>query len=111
MCISHKTSSTVKNLFSGEGASLPGTAARVGPSPAGPVLHQTNLPPIDVCTVQLVQSPLHVRVGAELNHSLVGAFLMGIRVCHLSCLTHKILTDAKNVERKTKYADNDILTL
>lgn len=68
-----------------------GAAARVGPPSARSVLHQTNLSSVDVCSVQLVQSPLHVRVGPELDDSLVGAFLVGVCISHLSCLTHEVL--------------------
>lgn len=69
----------------------PGAAARVRPSFARSVLHQTNLPPVNVRTVQLVNGPLHVRVGPKLNHTLVCAFLMGVCIRHLSCLTHEVL--------------------
>lgn len=74
----------------------PGAAARVRPSPARSVLHQTNLTPIDVCAIQLVQSSLHVRMGPKLDHSLICAFLVGICVSHLSCLAHEVLEDTKN---------------
>lgn len=68
-----------------------GATAGVGPSPTMPILHQTNLAPVNVCAIQLVQSPLHVRVTPELNHALIGAFFMGIRISHFTCLAHKIL--------------------
>lgn len=69
----------------------PGATARVRPPPLGTVLHQPDLPAVDVCAIQFVQGPLHVRVRPELNHSLVGAFLVGICIGDLSCLAHKIL--------------------
>lgn len=71
---------------------LPGPASGVGASPARPVLHQPDLAAVDVSAVELVQGALHVRVGAELDHALVGALLMGVRVCHLSSLTHEVLS-------------------
>lgn len=91
MCIFHKIAGIKHEVLS------PGAAARVRPSSARSVLHQTNLPPIDVCTIQLVQSPLHVRVGPKLYHPLVCAFLVGIGISHFSCLTHEVLEDTENV--------------
>lgn len=87
-----------------------GAASRVGPSFAGSVLHKTNLPSIDVCTVQLVQSPFHVGVGAELNHALVGALLVGICVSHFSCLTHKILKVLPTTAAGQVFHDETILS-
>lgn len=91
VCIFHKIAGIKHEVLS------PGAAARVGPSSARSVLHQTNLPPIDVCTIQLVQSPLHVRVGPKLYHPLICAFLVGIGISHFSCLTHEVLEDKENV--------------
>lgn len=76
---------------------LPGATARVRPTSARTVLHQANFPPVDVSTIQLVQSPLHVGIRPELNHSLIGAFLVGICIGHLSCLTHEVLVDGKRM--------------
>lgn len=69
----------------------PGAAPGVGPPPLGAVLHQADLPAVDVGAVQFVQSPLHVRVRPELDHALVGALFVGVGISHLARLTHKIL--------------------
>lgn len=69
----------------------PGATPRIRPSPLGTVFHQPDLPAIDVSAIQFVKGPLHVRVCPELDHSFVGAFLVGICVSDLSCLAHKIL--------------------
>lgn len=55
------------------------------------VLHQADLPAIDVRSVQFVHSALHVRVGAELDHALVGALFVGVGICDLPCLAHEVL--------------------
>lgn len=92
MCQVLEMSGFFKNsIWSGTKRLLPGAAAGVRPSPAGSVLHQPNLPSIDVRTVQLIQSPLHVRVRPKLNNALVCAFLMGIGISHFPCLTHEVL--------------------
>lgn len=69
----------------------PGATARVRPPPLGTVLHQSDLPAVDVCPVQFVQRSLHVRVRPELDHSFVGALLMGVCISYLPGLTHEIL--------------------
>ena len=70
---------------------LPGATARAGSSFTGSFLHKTNLPPVDVCSVQLVQRPLHVRLRAELDHSFIGALFVGVCVGHFPRLTHEVL--------------------
>ncbi len=52
--ITHNTKYVTSKTYS------PRAAARVRSSSARSVLHQTNLPPVDVCAVQFVQCPLHV---------------------------------------------------
>lgn len=73
------------------GLHSPRAAARVGAPPPLLVFNQTNLPAIDVCSIQFLHSSPHVRVGAELNHALIGTLLMGICIGHLTCLSHEIL--------------------
>ena len=69
----------------------PGPAARVGPAAAGLVLHEADLPPVDVRVVQLVNGTLHVGAGPELDHPLVGAFFVSVSIGDLAGLSHEIL--------------------
>ena len=73
----------------------PGAAAGVGTAAAGPVRHQADLPAVDVSPIQLVQGPLHVRVGAKLDHALIGALLVRVGVRDLAGLSHEVLPDTR----------------
>lgn len=72
-------------------AAGPGPAARVRASSFWLILYQTDFPPVDVGAVQLVQSPLHIRMAAKLDHTFICAFLVGIGVGHLTGLPHEVL--------------------
>lgn len=105
--IRNRTSPSNKANIKGRGALVsPGAAARVRPSSTRLIRHQTYFPAIDIGAIQLVKGPLHVRMGAELNHSLVGAFLVGVCISHLSCLAHEVLEDKGRV-----FADKDGVTI
>lgn len=73
----------------------PGAAAAAGVrAPAfgsRAVLDEPDLSAVHLGAVELLQSPLHVRVEPELDHALVPAALVGVGVRHLSCLPHVVL--------------------
>lgn len=73
----------------------PGAAAATGVgAPAlgsRPVLDKADLSAVDLGAVQLLQGPLHVRVEPELDHALILPALVGVSICHLTCLPHVVL--------------------
>lgn len=58
---------------------------------SGAVLNEPDLSTVHFCAIELLQSPLHVRVEPELYHPLIPPALVGVSVSHLPCLPHVVL--------------------
>lgn len=74
----------------------PGTAATAGirasAAPgSGAVLNEPDLSTIHFSAIELLQSPLHVRVEPELDHPFIPPSLVGVSVSHLPRLPHVVL--------------------
>lgn len=60
------------------------------------ILNEPNVSAIYLCTIQFIQSTLHVRVGTELNHAFICALFVGIRIGYFTCLPHEILKEQRD---------------
>lgn len=74
----------------------PGAAAatRIRASAAfgtGAILDESDLSAVHFCAIELLQSPLHVRVEPELYHPLVPPTFVSVSVGNLTCLPHVVL--------------------
>jgi len=67
------------------------SAARPGPRLLPLVLDQPDLATVQLSVVQLVQSPLHVGLGAELHEALAASDVVSVGVHHLTGLPHVVL--------------------
>lgn len=95
----------VSKLYRRYNISSPGAAAAtgVGTSTFGSraVLDQSDLSTVNLCAIKLLQSPLHIRVEPELNHSLILPAFVGVGIGHLPCLPHVVLL--RTIEKQGRW--------
>ncbi len=69
------------------------------------ILNEPDLSTVHFCAVELLQSPLHVRVEPELYHPLVPPAFVGVGVSHLPRLPHVVLQRNGNAHDDQRKSD------
>lgn len=75
------------------------------------IFNEPNISAIYFCTIEFIQSTLHVRVGAKLNYSFVCAFFVSIRIGYFTCLSHEILKKPSKTGQFQKLKEKDLYTV